>query len=140
MIPLKTYLINTIHQWATDNDLTPYLLLDAMNPLVKAPERYVNEGRILLNIAVSVVHQLEITQQGVSFKARFNGVSHAIFAPLSAVMAIYAKENGQGLFFNDEDELAMDGKPADEKQLSPTPSKPVLRLVRNNATASEDKS
>ena len=94
-----------IYEWICDNQLTPYLLVDATQPYTSVPEQFVKDGQIVLNIAPHAVHQFQMSNDAVSFSARFGGVARDIYVPISALLGIYARENGQGLFF-DPDEYA----------------------------------
>ena len=85
-----------------DNDCTPYIAVDATLPHVEVPTQFVNEGKIILNILPSAVHQLVLDDEWITFSARFSGVSEKIFIPIGAVIAIYAQENGQGMGFKPE--------------------------------------
>lgn len=105
LTPTRPYLARAIYEWICDNQLTPYLLVDATQPYTDVPTQFVQDGQIVLNIVPHAVHQLQMTNDAISFSARFSGASKDIYVPLSAVLGIYAKENGQGLFF-DPDEYA----------------------------------
>ena len=87
-----------------DNDLTPYIVVNAQLPNVYVPTDYIEDGRIILNISPFATENLEITNQFIEFEASFSGSVEQITAPISAVMAIYAKENGRGMVFNEDDE------------------------------------
>lgn len=104
----RPYLIRALYEWISDNGLTPYILVDALAPGAEVPEGYVENGRIILNIAPRAVSHLELTNDAVIFEARFGGQPMRIYVPIKAVMAIYAQENGQGMFFGDEPEDEMD--------------------------------
>lgn len=93
----RPYLLRALHQWITDNDMTPHLLVDATLPGVQVPAQAVDQGRVVLNIAARAVAGLQIGDEGVSFTARFGGVSQAVWVPATAVLAIYARETGQGM-------------------------------------------
>lgn len=102
MTPSRSYLLSALHQWITDNELTPYLAVDARVQGVMVPEQFTLDDQLVLNVSYSAVQQLTIDQQGVSFNARFGGVPMNVFIPVAAVLAIYAKENGQGMGFGME--------------------------------------
>lgn len=102
MTPSRSYLLSALHQWITDNDLTPYLAVDTRVQGVMVPEQFTLDDQLVLNISYSAVQQLSIDQAGVSFNARFGGVPMNVYIPLAAVLAIYAKENGQGMGFGME--------------------------------------
>jgi stringent starvation protein B len=93
----RPYLLRALYEWIADNGLTPHLLVDATKPAVQVPRHAVKDGRIVLNVAQRAVAGLEMTNDIIRFSARFGGVSHAVSVPVSAVLAIYARENGQGM-------------------------------------------
>ena len=99
----RPYLVRAIHEWISDNGLTPYLLVDAAWPGVAVPPQAAKDGRVVLNIATRAVAGLELGKEWIYFNARFGGVSHRVEVPLGAVLAIYAQENGQGMMFPAED-------------------------------------
>ena len=100
LTPTRPYMVRAIYEWLEDNQLTPYILVDATGDNLKIPTEYVQGGRIVLNIASKATGNLRIDNDYVFFNARFGGVSQEIWVPLSAVMGIYAKENQQGMFFD----------------------------------------
>ena len=100
----RPYLLRALYEWIADNDLTPHLLVDATRPNVLVPMHAVKDGRIVLNVAQRAVAGLEMGNDVIRFSARFGGVSHAVSVPVSAVLAIYARENGQGHALPAEDE------------------------------------
>ncbi|QDQ74775.1 ClpXP protease specificity-enhancing factor [Pseudoluteimonas lycopersici] len=93
----RPYLLRALYEWIADNGLTPHLLVDATRPGVRVPTHAVKDGRIVLNIAERAVAHLQMDNDDVRFSARFGGVSHAVIVPIDAVVAIYARENGQGM-------------------------------------------
>ena len=104
----RPYLLRAIYEWIVDNGLTPYLMVDAVQPGVQVPASAVKDGRVVLNIAPRAVAQLELGNREVSFMARFGGVGQSVRVPLPAVLAIYAHETGQGM-----------GLPPDEGEVAP---------------------
>lgn len=98
--PTRPYMVRAIYQWIEDNHLTPYLMVDATHDHAKVPTEYIQDGRIVLNIASAAVGAMAMENDFVAFKARFGGVSQEIWVPMQAVMGIYAKENSQGMFFD----------------------------------------
>ncbi len=104
MISSRPYLIRAIYDWISESDLTPYLLVNAEASDVTVPSQYIQDGKIILNICNNAVRSLELTNDWVMFSARFSGVSMEVSVPPSAVLAIYAKENGRGMVFSDDDE------------------------------------
>ncbi|HPN80848.1 ClpXP protease specificity-enhancing factor, partial [Dokdonella sp.] len=99
----RPYLLRAIHEWINDNGMTPYILVEASAPGVRVPPSTIKDGRVVLSVASRAVARFEIGMETVSFLARFGGVSHSIELPVSAVLAIYAQENGQGMMFQSED-------------------------------------
>lgn len=121
MSPSRPYLVRALHQWILDNQCTPYILVDTTMPNVSVPEEYVENGQIVLNISPSAIQDLLMDDDGISFNARFGGVPMAVFVPTVGVLAIYAKENGQGMMFGTEP-----GAPSpDEPPTPPEPPKPI---------------
>ena len=132
--PTRPYLARAIYEWICDNQLTPYLLVDATQPHTDVPLQFVKDGQIVLNLAPHAVHQLHIANEAISFSARFSGASKDIYVPLCAVLGIYARENGQGLFFDTAEyaDAQVESAPLldDNKQESePSKKKPSLRIL-----------
>ncbi|WP_201532867.1 ClpXP protease specificity-enhancing factor [Psychrobacter ciconiae] len=100
LTPTRPYMVRALYQWIEDNELTPYLMVDATAKNVQVPKQYVQDGRIVLNIASRATGNMVMENDFIHFNARFGGVSQEIWVPLSAVMGIYAKENSQGMFFD----------------------------------------
>lgn len=117
MTSTRPYLLRAFYDWICDNQYTPYLVINAEIPDVIVPVEYIQNGQIILNISPMVVTSLDLNNELITFDARFSGKSRHITAPVKAVMAIYAKENGQGIVFS-EDELE------DESNSDDTPSQP----------------
>lgn len=94
----RPYLIRALYEWCTDNALTPYVavLVDAS---VQVPREYVKNGEIVLNISFDATSSLKLGNDFIEFKARFAGTAREIMVPVSHVIAIYARENGQGMAF-----------------------------------------
>lgn len=99
----RPYLIRAMYEWIGDNNMTPFLLVDASHPQLQCPPQAVTDGRVVLNIAPRAVAQLDLGNEMIAFKARFNGVSQDVFVPMAAVQAIYAQETGQGMMLPEED-------------------------------------
>ncbi|MCG8324327.1 MAG: ClpXP protease specificity-enhancing factor [Thiotrichales bacterium] len=99
----RPYLIRALYEWILDNDHTPYLLVNAEHEEVMVPEQFVDEGKIILNVAPQAVQDLELGNEWILFSARFSGTRFDIQIPATAVIAIYAKENGQGMIFPEEE-------------------------------------
>ena len=93
----RPYLLRALYEWINDNNLTPYILIDANQPDVMVPASTIKDGKVVLNIAMRAVEALELGNEALSFKARFGGVSQILYVPVAAVLAIYAQETGQGM-------------------------------------------
>jgi stringent starvation protein B len=117
MTPSRPYLMRALFEWVLDNESTPYVLVDANIIGVQVPQEYVNDGQIVLNISPGAVQGLMINNEAMSFNARFSGVTQNIYVPIVAVLAIYAKETGEGMVFGNEA-----GAP-DPNDPQPTPKK-----------------
>lgn len=100
--PRRPYLLRAFYEWLLDNQLTPHLVVDVMQPGVQVPMEYARDGQIVLNIAPRAVGNLELANDEVRFNARFGGVPRNVSVPLAAVLAIYARENGAGTMFEPE--------------------------------------
>jgi len=121
----RPYLMRAMYEWIVDNNLTPYLLVSTGEPDVRVPVEHINNGKIILNVDPNAVQDMDMFGVEVSFSARFSGKPTQIRVPISAVLAIYARENGRGMVFNDDDESPSD--PSGEKDKSGTPN---LRIVK----------
>ncbi len=111
MTSQRPYLLRALHEWISDNGLTPHLLVNARFPGLHVPPQAIKDGQVVLNIAERAVHMLSLGNEYVTFNARFGGVSHEVFVPVGAVLAIYARETGQGMALPD-DALAESGAAA----------------------------
>jgi stringent starvation protein B len=99
----RPYLLRAIHEWISDSNCTPHLVVDAGIAGVEVPRQYVKDGKIVLNVSWNATANLRLGNEEVSFSGRFGGASMSIRAPLHAVLAIYARETGQGMIFADDD-------------------------------------
>jgi stringent starvation protein B len=99
----RPYLLRAIHEWITDSLCTPHLVVDAGMEGVEVPRQYVKDGKIVLNVSWNATANLRLGNDEVSFSGRFGGVSMSVRAPIAAVLAIYARETGQGMIFADDD-------------------------------------
>ena len=127
----RPYLIRALYEWILDNDSTPYILVNALGDDVQVPNEHVKDGQIILNISPTAVQTLEIDNNSLHFKGRFAGIPSDVFVPIEAVLGIYARENGQGMFFEvdgSEPTPPKPGKSADSER--PKPGKPSLRVVK----------
>ncbi|CAG1000143.1 Stringent starvation protein B [Methylophilaceae bacterium] len=136
----KPYLIRALHEWCVDNGLTPHLLV-AVDAQTRVPMAYVKDGQIVLNLNYAATKNLLIGNEAVTFSARFGGVSNDLYVPIEAVRGIFARENGQGMFFQPE-QPETDGPDTGQstgaeiveekgsKQEKPAGKKPFLKLVK----------
>ncbi|MDX1916344.1 MAG: ClpXP protease specificity-enhancing factor [Methylophilus sp.] len=139
LISTKPYMIRAINEWCVDNELTPHLLV-AVNQQTRVPMAYVKNGEIVLNINYSATKDLHIDNEAIVFSARFGGVSQNLYVPMGAVKGIFARENGQGMFFEaeqdsqtsealtDVDKVSVDS--VSEKTKAPAKTKPSLKIVK----------
>ncbi|WP_133127726.1 ClpXP protease specificity-enhancing factor [Legionella nagasakiensis] len=130
MTSSKPYLIRGIYEWIVDNDLTPYLLVNAEAPGVQVPQEHVSGGRIVLNISPKACRGLHLENDKILFTARFSGQATQIFLTPGAVLAIYAKENGRGMEFSEEEDNPPPTSPLTSGTGTGTRSKPALKLVK----------
>ncbi len=138
----KPYLLRAIYEWIADNGLTPHILVDATQRGVKVPSQHVRDGRIVLNISPNSIRGMDMGNEWISFSARFSGTPFMVYVPLSAVLALYAKENGQGMAFqpeaedrqanaDEQEETVSGGQPDEDSPPRPkSDKKPMLRRVK----------
>ena len=127
----KPYLIRAIHEWCSDCNLTPYLSVK-IDANTRVPMEYAKNGEIVLNMGYDATHRLTIGNDLIQFSARFNGVSCECSIPMEAVLGIFARENGQGLFFPAETSAGAPAQvPAPDTPTSPSPGgRPRLQIIK----------
>ncbi|MBS7326945.1 MAG: ClpXP protease specificity-enhancing factor [Thiopseudomonas sp.] len=125
MTPSKPYIMRALYEWIVDNECTPYMIVAVDAPGVSVPEGYAENGQMVLNLSPSAVRSFSMSNTAVSFEARFGGVPQQLFVPVYAVLAVYAQENGQGMYFEPE-------SPPEELEEEPPakPARPGLRVVK----------
>ena len=101
--PKRPYLLRAYYDWLVDNSFTPYLVVDATYLGVNVPVEYVKDGQIVLNLSANATGNLQLTNDFIQFNARFKGVSRELYIPMGAALAIYARENGDGVMFEPEE-------------------------------------
>lgn len=101
----KPYIIRALHEWISDNNCTPLVLVSSKHPDVQIPSGIEEEGKVVLNVSYGATKNLEIANEGIIFDARFSGVSQNLYVPTESILAIYARENGQGMMFGENEEL-----------------------------------
>ena len=121
------YLIRAINEWILDNQLTPYLIVNANVEDTSVPLEFVKYGEIVLNISPSAIRDLVMTNEHIMFSGRFGGIAREIYVPIVAVVGLIAKENGEGMWFPKDEE-----KPAPEPSKKKVPKKgpPSLKVIK----------
>ena len=128
MTSSRPYLLRALLDWISDNGQTAHLLVDATRPGTVVPTQFVQDGKITLNIGPAAVQGLEMGNEWISFSARFAGHPMQVSVPVAAVLAIYARENGQGMMFgNEPGSDVASGEPADEHTEVDAGSRPAAR-------------
>jgi stringent starvation protein B len=125
----RPYLLRALFEWIADNNLTPHILVEAGAEGVDVPDQAVQKGKVILNIDNSAVRELDLGNEWLTFKARFSGNEHNVSVPIDAVLAIYAKENGQGMMFAGDDETIPPTDPDSDLDIKPT-KRPHLTIVK----------
>jgi stringent starvation protein B len=130
MTSVKPYFIKALHEWITDNGLTPLVVVDATFPGVVVPESVVEDGKVVLNVSYDATQNLQMDDELLTLNARFTGVSHALIVPMESISAIYARENGKGMMFDIEHENQSDEEGQSESIKKNGPDKKShLKLV-----------
>jgi stringent starvation protein B len=104
MLSNKPYLVRAFYEWIVDSACTPFIVINATMPRCKLPQDFIENGQITLNISPNAIRDLKVTNESIEFRASFSGVVHIVSAPIKAVLAIYAQENQQGMFFDYEED------------------------------------
>ena len=127
MTSSRPYLLRAMYEWIVDNGMTPYILVDTKNDQVIIPRQFEEDGKIVLNLGPTAVQSLNLGIEAVNFDARFDGTSMDVMVPIEFILAIYTRENGQGMMFADEDlPPPGDGSQDDASKQKP----PHLRVVK----------
>lgn len=134
----KPYIIRALHEWISENNCTPLVLVSSQHEDVQIPAGIEEEGKVVLNISYGATKNLEIINEGIMFDARFSGLSQNLYVPMDSILAIYARENGQGMMFGENDDSPTDPtKPkAKKSELKSVPSdkkpnnKSFLKVVK----------
>lgn len=134
----RPYLLRALYEWIADNGMTPHLLVDATRPSVQVPMHAVKDGKIVLNIAERAVSRLDMSNEAISFSARFGGVSHSVSVPVGAVLAIYARETGQGMALPEDAPAADDESQADTADSGEPAQAPLSAVPSDPASQDED--
>jgi stringent starvation protein B len=134
MTPNRPYLIRALYDWIIDNGMTPHLVVDAEYPSAEVPHGFVDDGRIVLNVAPQAVQSLQLGNDRIQFSARFGGSPFVVSLPPQAVLGVYARENGHGMLFPEEEPTANEGGPTEPIDGGSggdnKPSRPTLRVIK----------
>ena len=117
-----------MHEWMGDNGHTPHIVVDASVDGVSVPREHVKDSKIILNISETAAHNLKLTNDSVSFRARFSGVPFDVWVPMKSVLGIYARETGQGMIFSHDADTVEQSAAADEVEVPR--ARPHLRVVK----------
>lgn len=135
----RPYLVRALYDWINDNQSTPYIVVDATLAGVEVPQDFVADGQIVLNIGLTAVQNLLLQDEAVEFNARFGGVPMHVYVPMAAVLAIYARESGEGMSFGREPgspptppamEPVVTEAPAASAEESPVKGRASLKVVK----------
>jgi stringent starvation protein B len=119
----RPYLLRAMHEWISDSDCTPHIVVDASMKGVDVPRQYVRDGKIVLNLSWNATGQLSMGSDEICFNGRFGGASMTVRIPIDAVLAVYARETGQGMIFA-EDESGPPPQPPGPAQPTDRPPEP----------------
>jgi len=126
----RPYLIRALYEWLVDNNLTPHLLVEANADDVTVPTQFIEDGKIVLNIGPTAVRHLEMGNDRIRFEARFGGSPMQVAFPPTAVLGIYARENGRGMLFPEEQAGASGSAPDDDPEPPSPRDRPSLKVVK----------
>jgi len=124
----RPYLIRAMHEWMSDNGHTPHIVVDASVDGASVPIEHIKDGKIILNISETAAHNLKLTNDAVSFRARFSGVAFDVWVPMKSVLGIYARETGQGMIFSHDADAAESLHANDD--IESTRSRSHLKIVK----------
>ena len=134
----RPYLIRALYEWCTDNGLTPYVAV-AVDASVQVPMEYVKNNEIVLNVGFEATSSLNLGNDFINFKARFGGVSREILVPIERVIAIYARENGQGMAFPMGGAESSNSSSTSSSNSAPPTAPPLMVVGTSPPTATENK-
>ena len=132
----RPYLLRAMHEWISDNGWTPHVVVDAGVTGVEVPRQFVQDGKIVLNLSWSATAQLTLGNDELSFSGRFGGAAMSVRIPVEAVLAIYARETGQGMIFTEDDAPPPGGEPPKPPEQPARPeargpaARPRLKVVK----------
>jgi stringent starvation protein B len=129
----RPYLLRAMHEWISDSNQTPHVVVDASMEGVEVPRQYVQGGKIILNVSSNATSMLSLGNEVVRFRARFGAATYDVSVPIAAVLGIYARETGQGMIFSEADTPPQPPTPPTEPAPVPTDtkrSKPTLKVIK----------
>jgi stringent starvation protein B len=130
----RPYLLRAMHEWISDSNQTPHIVVDASIEGVEVPRQYVQGGKIILNVSSNATSMLSLGNEVVRFRARFGAATYDVSVPIVAVLGIYARETGQGMIFSEADTPPQPPGPPSEPAPTTTTegkrSKPTLKVIK----------
>jgi stringent starvation protein B len=129
----RPYLLRAMHEWISDSNQTPHVVVDASMEGVEVPRQYVQGGKIILNVSSNATSMLSLGNEVVRFRARFGAATYDVSVPIAAVLGIYARETGQGMIFSEADTPPQPPTPPSEPAPVPTEAKrtkPTLKVIK----------
>lgn len=128
----RPYLLRAMHEWMTDNGLTPHIVVDASSSDLTIPREHVKDGKLVLNVSYAATRELKMSNTRIEFEARFGGTPRWIEVPVGAVLGIYARETGQGMIFSSERDSAerLESEPSQTSDNRPRGDRPSLKLIK----------
>jgi len=130
----RPYLLRAMHEWISDSNQTPHIVVDASIEGVEVPRQYVQGGKIILNVSSNATSMLSLGNEVVRFRARFGAATYDVSVPIVAVLGIYALETGQGMIFSEADSPPQPPAPPSEPAPTTTGegkrSKPTLKVIK----------
>nr|WP_094752749.1 ClpXP protease specificity-enhancing factor [Psychromonas sp. CD1] len=130
MLAQRPYLLRAFYNWIVDSENTPHIIVDATKKGVEVPQKFIEDGKIVLNISPCSVMQFSMDDNAISFNARFSGQAMQVYVPVYAILGIYARENGAGTMFPDEVSYDDVLEKSPDKDKKPKPKGPTLTLVK----------
>ena len=119
-----------MHEWMGDNNHTPHIVVDAGVEGVSVPREHVKDGKIILNISDTAAHNLKLTNDAVSFRARFSGVPFDVWVPMRSVLGIYARETGQGMIFSHDSDSTSNQQIHPGDNVEPARKRAHLKVIK----------
>ena len=130
----RPYLLRAMHEWISDSNQTPHIVVDASMEGVEVPRQYVQGGKIILNVSSNATSMLSLGNEIVRFRARFGAATYDVSVPIAAVLGIYARETGQGMIFSESDTPspppAPPSEPAPPSGTETKRTKPTLKVIK----------